>query len=272
MSSDEADDRYLVSVAGTIGGWDEPRDKLDRAFSQNEFILFSQSIVKLVAGGDKRAHFEVFVRLQEEEQHLIPPGTFLPILEHFNLGSALDRYVVSKLLAGYRTIRREQRGGVAHLNMCAATLADPDFGNFVGAELKRNEIGGDALCFEFPGKETSYPASAIALAEGLRKIGCGISVGAMDDENIPFRPIKELGAHFLKIGGRLIQDLARDQAIEVEVKTAAHACRSFDVQTIAQNVEDAPTLNMLRKLQISFAQGYGISRPAALGIPLAVPE
>jgi EAL domain-containing protein (putative c-di-GMP-specific phosphodiesterase class I) len=37
------------------------------------------------------------------------------------------------------------------------------------------------------------------------------------------------------------------------------------VQTIAQSVENAPTLNALRKLDITFAQGYGISRPSPLG-------
>jgi EAL domain-containing protein (putative c-di-GMP-specific phosphodiesterase class I) len=264
MSNNETEERYLVSVSGTISGWDKPQEKLGKAFAQNEFILFSQSIVKLAPGGDKAAHFEIFVRLQEEERHLIPPGSFLPMLEYFNLGPELDRYVVRKLLAWYRTAPREQRG-IAHLNLCGGTLADPDFCAFVGEELKRNKIGGAALCFEFPGKETSYPASAVALAECLAKIGCRISVGAMDDENIPFRPIKDLGANFLKIGGRLIQELAGNEAVVAEVKTAAHACRSFDVQTIAQNVENAPTLNLLRKLNISFAQGYGISRPGPLG-------
>lgn len=266
MPDVESEERYLVSVAGTISGWDKPQEKLSRAFSQNEFILFSQSIVKLAPGGDKGTHFEVFVRLQEEERHLIPPGSFLPMLEYFNLGPELDRYVVRKLLAGYSVMRREQRG-IAHLNLCSGTLADPDFCSFVGAELKRNKIGGDSLCFEFPGKESNYPASAVAMAEGLRKIGCRISVGAMDDENIPFRPIKELGASYLKIGGRLIQELAHNEAAVAEVKTAAHACRSFDVQTIAQHVENAPTLNLLRKLNVSFAQGYGISRPGPLHKP-----
>jgi EAL domain-containing protein (putative c-di-GMP-specific phosphodiesterase class I) len=172
--------------------------------------------------------------------------------------------VLRKLLGAYRSIRPEVRG-VAHLNLCNDTLADAEFCAFVEAELKRTQTMSELLCFEFPGKEMNYPASAVALAEGLYKIGCQISVGAMDDGEIPFRPIKEFGAKFLKIGGRLIQDLATSETTAAEVKTAANACRSFDVQTIAQNVENAPTLNLLRKLDISLAQGYGIARPGLLG-------
>ena len=264
MSGETSEEGYLVSIAGTMSGWDKPQEKFNAAFAKNEFILFTQSIVKLTAGGDKRAHFEVFVRLQEEERHLIPPGSFLPMLEHLNLGPTLDRYVVHTLLGGFRTVKPEQRG-VAHLNLCGAMLGDAEFCGVVEAELKRTGITGDSLCFEFPAHETNYPVSAISLVEGLRRIGCQVSAGAMDDVNLPFRPIKELGAAFLKIGGRLIQELAKSEVAVAEVRTAAHACRSFDVQTIAQNVEDAPTLNILRKLDISFAQGYGISRPGPLG-------
>ena len=264
MSNGEPEETYLVSVADTTSGWDKPQAKLRRAFAQNEFILFSQSIIKLAPGGEKRAHFEVFIRLQEEEQHLIPPGSFLPMLEYFNLGPILDRYVLRKLLGAYRSIKPEKRG-VAHLNLCGDTLADPDFCAFVQEELRRTETAGELLCFEFPGKEINYPASAVVLAEGLKRIGCQISVGAMEDGEIPFRPIKDMGANFLKLGGRLMQELASNEATVAEVRTAANACRSFDVQTIAQSVEDAPTLNALRKLDITFAQGYGISHPSPLG-------
>src|SRR5262245_39740416 len=126
------------------------------------------------------------------------------MLEHFHLGPKLDRYVVSKLLAWFRT-RKTEIGGIAHLNLCSETFVDQDFCPFVEAELKTMKIGGDSLCFEFPGNEAECPSTAIA--EGLRKIGCQVSVGAIDDENIQFHQMRELGATFLKIGRRLIQEL-----------------------------------------------------------------
>jgi len=263
MSGSDSEQRYLVSITSTISGWDKPLEKLRKAFSQDEFILYSQSIVRLAPGGDKRPHFEIFVRLYEEEQHLIPPGTFLPMLEQCELGPQLDRYVVRKLLAWYRSKRRDD-WGIAHLNLCSSTLADPGFCSYVEKECKQ-QAGGDFLCFEFPGKEVNYSQNAIAFAERLKKIGCRISVGTMEDEIISFQPIKDLRADFLKIGGRLIKEITHDKAVAAEVRTAVRACRTMDVQTIAQYVENAPTLNLLRKLDINFAQGYGISKPGPLG-------
>mgnify|MGYP003339416733 CR=1 FL=1 len=263
MTDDYAGGPYLLNVTATMSGWDKPQEKLRQAFTNNEFVLYTQPIIKIGKGAEKRGHFEVFVRLQEEEKHQLQPGSFLPMLEHYCLCPTLDRYVVRKLLAHLRSLKPEQRS-VAHLNLCNATLADPDFCDFVTAEIYATELLPELLCFEIPGRETNYPASAVALAENLKEIGCQISIGAMEDGEIPFGPLKELGANYLKLGSRLVNEIAVSEAVAAAVKTAAQACRSFDVQTIAQYVEDVPTLNALRRAEVGFAQGYGIGRPAPL--------
>ncbi len=263
MLDAKPDPHFLVAIADTFPGVANPQDKLVNAFVRQEFILYSQSILRLAPAADKRQHFEIFVRLMEEEQNLIPPGSFLPLLEHLNLGPQLDRYVVQKLLTFYLSVPREE-WGIAHLNLCDATFDDQDFCAYVEDELAQQHVDGDFLCFEFPAEESRRPPSALTLARGLQQLGCRISLTTLEDENLSFRPLKEFGANFLKIGGRLIRDLAHDKAAAVEVKTAARACRAFDVHTMAQFVESAPTLDLLRKLDIGYAQGYGISRPGPL--------
>jgi EAL domain-containing protein (putative c-di-GMP-specific phosphodiesterase class I) len=258
-------EQYLVNISGSMIGWDKPQERLEQAFSQEEFVLFSQSIVRLAPSTDRRPHFEVFVRLQEEETNLVPPGTFLPVLEAWDLGPQLDRYVVRKLLAWYQATSRDD-WGIAHVNLCNGTPTDADFSSYVASQAKPLQAA-QYLCFEFPGAEKAYPASFPALARGLKKIGCRISVGATDDETISFQPMKDFRADFLKIGSRLVQHLTNDEAAVAEVKTAARACRTFGVQTIAQYVESAATLNIVKKLDISFAQGYGVSRPGPLTVP-----
>src|SRR5258705_4284184 len=189
MLKEEAAQGYLVDVSSTVSGWNKPREKLRKAFSKNEFILYSQSIIKLAPGAEGREHFEVFIRLKEEEELLIPPGSFLPMLEYFSLGPTLDRYVLRKLLSAYRSTKPERRC-IAHLNLCSDTLTNPEFCAFVQEELMRTKTAAQLLCFQFPGNEVNDPTSTVALAAGLKKIGCQVSVGTMDDGKISFDPIK----------------------------------------------------------------------------------
>ena len=48
------------------------------------------------------------------------------------------------------------------------------------------------------------------------------------------------------------------------VEAVVALARGFGLQTVAEGVEDAETLELLRALGVDFAQGYHIARPAPL--------
>ena len=260
MAETEVDQRYLVSLVGRISGWDNPHEKLRKAFAQDEFVLYSQSILKLGAGSERRPHFEIFVRLLEEEEQLVPPGSFLPMLEYCNLGPTLDRHVVTKLVATFGR-RQPAQWGVAHVNLCASAFDDRDFCEHVAAELLKAAVPAECLCFEFPGTLADAPAHAKTLARDLKKIGCRIAVGAGESDGVDFAAVGELQADYLKFGGGLVRELPDNAVAAAQLKTAARACRGFHVQTIATHVESAPALKLLREFGVEFAQGYGIAKP-----------
>ncbi len=43
-------------------------------------------------------HHEILIRMSEEEDNLIPPGTFLPFVEKYKMMPRLDRWVVRYVL------------------------------------------------------------------------------------------------------------------------------------------------------------------------------
>src|SRR5687768_10260399 len=83
---------YLESLSSQLTGWDNPHERVARALRDDEFILYAQSILPIAARSKSRAFMEILVRLQEEETNLTPPGAFIPIMEHYNLMPALDRW------------------------------------------------------------------------------------------------------------------------------------------------------------------------------------
>ena len=263
VQAEEIQQSYLRNFISDITGWSKPEQKLAKAFSQNEFILFGQPIMRLADGGDRRSHLEIFVRLREEEQNLTPPGTFLPILEHYNFGPRLDRYVLHKALEWYE---RPGRNGdsVMHINLCVGTLNDGDFPVFVDSELKSMARAGDCVCFEIPDVDTLNTEGTLGFVQRLKAAGCRIAIGTVERETILFQPIRHLAPDFVKIGGRLIREAASDRMTAAKVRAAIRACREFGIQTIAQYVEDSPTLELMKRLGADYAQGYGIVKPGPL--------
>ncbi len=263
MEAEEIQQSYLRNLIGGISGWSDPQDKLNRAFAQHDFVLYSQTILRLAPGGDERSHSEIFVRLRAEEQNLVAPGSFMPILEHYNFGPKLDRYVVRNVLVWSRTHARTA-DAVWHINLCGKTLADTEFPRFVGNELKATGLAGDCICFELPDVDALNEQETLDVVQRLKALECRVAVGSLERQDVLFHTIRHLVPDFVKIGGRLVREMQSDEIAAAKITAAIRAFREFGIQTIVQHIEDTPTLEMLKRLGADYGQGYGILKPGPL--------
>src|SRR5437879_13285726 len=68
------------------------------ALKKGSFALFCQPIVPVESAKVDYKYLEIFVRFREEEDKLLPPGTFFPVLEANHLTPLLARRVVREVL------------------------------------------------------------------------------------------------------------------------------------------------------------------------------
>ena len=68
--------------------------RINQALEEDLFCLYAQAIVPL--DGSKNDHHELLIRMIGEQGEIIPPGTFLPAAERYNLMSKIDRWVIKK--------------------------------------------------------------------------------------------------------------------------------------------------------------------------------
>ena len=93
------------------------------ALTRDRFVLYCQPIVRVEAPQAEQRFFEVLVRFRDEEEGLLPPGSFIPVLQEAGLMPLLDRWVVATAIRKLRSAR--QSGG-----------AMPRFGGQVDAEAR----------------------------------------------------------------------------------------------------------------------------------------
>src|SRR5260221_2231732 len=86
-------------------------EKLIAALKTGGFVLYAQKILRLAAsGGSERPFQEILVRFCEEEEKLLPPGTFFPMLQEYRLLPYVDRLVVNPPSSWIQESRRRDRG------------------------------------------------------------------------------------------------------------------------------------------------------------------
>ncbi len=91
------DGEFLERMDAHVDGFGDPVEQLREALAKDEFELFFQPILAL-SSADRYPMAEILVRMREEERALLPPGDFLPVLEHYGMMPHLNRWVVSRVI------------------------------------------------------------------------------------------------------------------------------------------------------------------------------
>jgi EAL domain-containing protein (putative c-di-GMP-specific phosphodiesterase class I) len=245
------------------------RERLVRDLKDDNFLLYFQSIVPVVASPTEPLHREILVRFKEEENDLIVPGSFLPVLEEHGLTALLDRWVVVQTL---KWVRGKQATTPARdlprcgINLSTDTLRrDPAFADFVLNALRKTEVPAACLLFELPIADVlGSVASVTHLAAPLRAAGCSLALNDFTGEKGGFDIAKKLGMGFIKVDGSLVDRITRDAHSMSRVITIQEQCRKLGMRTICMQVESADTLEALRNIRADYAQGFGIDPPRLL--------
>jgi EAL domain-containing protein (putative c-di-GMP-specific phosphodiesterase class I) len=244
--------------------------RLIDALEHDEFTLYSQAIVPLGVAGDGAAFCEVLLRMNEEEEKLLPPGTFLPIAEENGLLPDIDRWVIRNVLKAAAA----GCGGsdaVYFVNLAPPTVAESGLAAHVRRELAASGMPGAVLCFEFAEADViGQPRAYRDLIAALDGSGCRFAVSGFGRHAASVLFLKQLRVSYVKLDGGVAlnltsgaAELARGQALIV----AAHAA---GMQVVAQCVENEATRALLTLIGADFVQGFGVAMPRPLQLARAM--
>ena len=243
-------------------------NKLIDALNRDQFVLYCQQIRPVGSVTDEAGYQEILIRFLEEENKLLPPGGFFPILESYNLMAKLDRWVVNRvirwLLAKYKA-QKNWNAPRCSINLSSDSIRDAGFPEFVKEQIQASKLRPDRLSFEI--SETDAEVHALALDQlilALKPLGCSFAITGYSGESISAEMLQALGVNFVKIDGRIIRNIHRDDKSFANANAIHLACQEIEIRTIGELVEMSETLEKLKELGVNYAQGYGISKPAPL--------
>ncbi|MDR2299419.1 MAG: EAL domain-containing protein [Comamonas sp.] len=237
--------------------------RIRTALDEDRFCLYAQSIAPLQKGGREGRHFEVLLRLRDENGQILSPGAFIPAAERYGLMPTLDRWVIARTL---QTLSQHIRGS-ASIDTCAINLSGPSLDDdalleFVKSQIQQYDISPQILCFEIT--ETSAIgnlSSATRLIQALRSMGCRF---ALDDFGVGMSSLtylKQLPVDYLKIDGGFVRDMLQDKSNHAMVEMINRISHILDKKTIAEFVESREIAKALKQMGVDYAQGYAIARP-----------
>ncbi len=239
--------------------------RIARAVEDGRLELYAQRIVGISANAGDHLFFELMVRLRDEDGSLVPPNEFIPAAERYNVMVMVDRWVVNRAIELLEAcLARGRRLPLVAVNLSGTSINDEDFLEYVVSRL-RDERVAQALCFEIT--ETAAVASLSKATYFMRELkarGCRFSLDDFGSGVSSFVYLKTLPVDFLKIDGQFAAHVAHDVVDRSMVEAIAKIGAALQVATIAEKVESAEVLQVLKQIGVDYIQGFHLAEPCAI--------
>jgi diguanylate cyclase (GGDEF)-like protein/PAS domain S-box-containing protein len=240
--------------------------RIKEALEQDRLTLYHQPIAALCEQSFN-VHTEILVRLLDEDGALVPPMSFIPAAERYNLMAEIDRWVIRETFSRLRSHMMCAASGSCciAINLSGQSLCDDRFLSFVLEQFDIHHVNPRHICFEIT--ETCAIANlsrAIHFISTLRKRGCCFALDDFGSGLSSFGYLKNLPVDYLKIDGSFVRDIEHDPMALAMVDSINQIGHVAGMRIIAEYVENTAIRERLQALGVDYAQGYGVARPEPL--------
>ena len=238
------------------------------ALRRGRLTIAYQPVVAAESTG-RAAFHECLVRIQEPDGSLIAAGEFIPAMEQLGLAPLVDRHVVSlalRALAENPSLRLS-------INIYPQTMQDAQWMMLFDEATRSDPEIPERLIIEVT--ETAAmldPARTLDFMDRLRRRGVAFALDDFGMGHTSFGTLRDFRFDLIKIDGSFITDVTTNPDSRFFVEKLVDIARHFDMLTVAEFVQDAPSARILRDLGVQYFQGFYFGRPSLVLDATPTPE
>ncbi len=241
------------------GGW---HSQLTEAIAGEMVTLHYQKVVRLKKG-DTAQIYEVLVRLHDKNDStkLVMPSAFFTSAERYEMMTEIDRLVIRKAL---RSLSENSNDNCyLSINLSEQILKNEKFIEFLDELVTDSDIDTQHIIFEINERIAVYNAEQLKpVFDALHRMGFGLAIDDYGTGYASFQYLKHSQVKWLKLDSSLIEGLCHDPVDQITVKAIAQTAAKLGMDTVAKFVPDQETMDLLKKLGITYAQGNYLAEPA----------
>jgi diguanylate cyclase (GGDEF)-like protein len=237
--------------------------RINKALEEQRFVLYRQRIVSLGAVNDEE-HYELLIRLKDEQGNIISPIQFIPAAERYELITKLDRWVIKTALTKMVQVYAQHPATTlsCSINLSGQSFCEQGFLEYLIDQIHDSGLPPERICFEIT--ETvavSKLSQAIDFMQAVKQIGCKFSLDDFGSGMSSFTYLKNLPVDYLKIDGYFVKTILENKIDHAMVESINQIGQVMGLKTIAEFVECETILAELKKIGVDYVQGYGIGKP-----------
>ncbi len=237
------------------------REEVKIALKSHQFVLYYQPQIHLNTG--KVIGAEALIRWQHPDKGMVFPDEFIPALEDSELMIELGRWVIQQACQQLQQWNKQGLILKISVNIACCHIQHPDFFKELVQFLESHpSVKPEQLVLEIT---ESAAIKDFDIAKNMLQSCHDYNVRiALDDFGTGFSSLtylRQLPISFIKIDKSFVIDMLNDPDDMAIVKGTIGLAESFDKLIIAEGIESNEHSDILKMMNCTFGQGYGISRP-----------
>ena len=235
-------------------------NELRKALEREEFELHYQPIVNLCKNEITGA--EALIRWKNERVGIVPPDQFIPMAEETGLIIPIGEWVLkTALLQLKRWHATGMEGLTVSVNLSIRQFYQPNLIQMVKETLEQTEVDPRFLTIEITESMTMDVDKASVILREMKKLGVNISIDDFGTGYSSLSYLKIFPIDHLKIDRCFVKDIADNKSDENIATTIILMAHNLGLSVIAEGVETADQLGLLKQHHCNEAQGYHFSKP-----------
>lgn len=234
--------------------------ELQRSAKQGEFEIYYQP--RFSISSNCIIGFEALLRWPSPFRGMLPPPTFMPLVEETGLIIRLDRLVFRKACEQVKLWQKtgEMRGRLA-LNISNQQFEQADFISFMASVLEEHALNADLFELELPEAIFNHPT--IWLRERLHslvRMGFTLILDNFGEGIASLTQLRQYPLHGVKLSSSLIKGIEQQEQQRNICATLIRLTSYLDLSVAATNIETEKQAYLLHIIGCDSQQGYYFSK------------
>ncbi len=235
-----------------------------KSIEENRLKLVYQSIASLE--GDARQHFDVLVRMMDENGKELHASEFLPAAEKYGLMKNVDRWVLTRCLGIIAKRGGGKEAPSLFIKVSEDSLKDGEgYVAWVTELLKTYPLKNEEFVFEIQESILqNHVRKARDITQALSNLGAGIAIDHFGTSANSVQLIEHLPKiSYLKFHPSYTQQF-NDKDLQRRMAQLMEVAKQKKIKTIVSHVEDANVMARLWQMGVNYIQGYHVQEPEAM--------
>ncbi len=234
---------------------------LELAIANDEFVIYYQPRADARTG--LLSSMEALVRWRHPQRGLVAPIEFIPVAEHSRLIVPLGDLVIRKVCEQLMQWREEGLSlRPVSVNVSALQLHGDGLRLSLAANLSRFALPSSLIAIELT--ESSMleeGGNGFEELRRLREMGVELQIDDFGTGYSSLSKLQSLDIDVVKIDQSFVYKLATDHQSRALCEAVVSIGRNLNIDIVAEGVETAEQLQLLRQMGCDEIQGYLVSRP-----------